>query len=224
MATETLKVRRSASGRVTYENYANNQERPVAANQRGEGLWLPAYYNAVAEGRVFVANRGTAGTPISFSKTAYDADQPQLWIDVPSGTTIIPIVLSVHLELAAGTITEMIWSVSDVVLGAGTSTAVTPANARTQVSGTQPASACSVYRDATGNTTAPANGFEFARFGDAFVQEADAENRFIWKASDEGWAPIIQGTGSLVLHVDAAGTAPSGFVTAVWWEMDTDNS
>lgn len=221
---ETVKTRRSASNQVTYESRANNEEKLMVATPRGSGLVLPEYFAAVAEGRVFVANRGTASTPISFAKTAYDADQPQLVIDVPAGTAIMPLYLEIVLEDAAGTDTEMIWSVSDGLLGSGTSTAVTPANARTQSSGSQPGSACSVYRDYTGNSTAPSNGFEFARFLDAFAQEADARNRFLWSANKEGWAPLIQGTGSLVLHVAAATTAPAGYVTAVWWEMSTEVS
>lgn len=223
MANEVLKIRHSASERTPYAAYSTDQERQMAGNRRGEGLILPAYFNAVSEGRMYVANRGTASTPISFAKTAYDADQPQLVVDVPSGTSIMPIFLEIYLEDAAGTDTEMIWSVSDALIGAGTSTAVTPANARTQASGTQPSSACSVYRDYTGNGTAPSNGFEFARFGDAFAQEADARNRFVWSAHRAGWAPLIEGTGALVLHVAAATTAPAGFVTCVWWEIPTEN-
>lgn len=199
----------------------------MAGNGRGEGLFLPAHFNAVAEGRVFVANVGTATTPTNWAKTAYDADQPQFVIDVPVGTAIMPLVLKVVQETEAGTLNEVIWSVSDGLIGAGTSTAVTPANARTQVSGAQPASRCSLYSLYTGNGTAPSNGFEFARFSSPFVlSDGDPHNdhRYIWKAADEGWAPIIQGTGALVCHIDGASTAPTGYLTAVWWEIDTENS
>lgn len=223
---EIVKVRRSAAGKVSYESYANNQERLMAGNSRGEGIVLPAYFNAVAEGRMFVANVGTATTPISFAKTAYDADQPQFVIDVPSGTTIMPISLKVVHETEAGTLNEVIWSVSDGILGAGTSTVVTPANARTQVSGVQPSSVCSLYSLYTGNSTAPSNGFEFARFSSPFVlSDGDPHNdhRYIWTAQGEGWAPMIQGTGALVCHI-VGGTAPTGYLTAVWWEMDTETA
>lgn len=220
----TSKVRRHSTGQVTYQDYTNDSgEKPLISNMRGEALFLPAHFNAVAEGRVFVANVGTATTPINFAKTAYDADQPQFVIDVPSGTAIMPLVLKAVLETEAGTLTEVIWSVSDGLLGAGTSTAITTyGNARTQSSGSQPATACSLYSLYTGNSTAPSNGFEFARFSSPFtLSDGDQLNdfRMQWLAAQEGWAPIIQGTGALVCHIAAASTAPTGYLTAVWWEM-----
>lgn len=224
---EVIKVRRSASNQAAYDSYANNMERLMAGNSRGAGLVLPEHFAAVAEGRMFVANIGTATTPTSFAKTTYDADQPQFVIDVPSGKAIQPIVLKVVLETEAGTLNEVIWSVSDGLIGAGTSTAVTPANARTQSTGSQPSSGCDLYSLYTGNGTAPSNGFEFARFSSPFVlSDGDPHNdhRYQWKAAEEGWSPLIQGTGALVCHIVGASTAPTGYLTAVWWEMDTEVS
>lgn len=216
-------VRRHSTGQATYQDYTNDSgEKPLMANMRGEGLFLPAHFNAVAEGRIFVANVGTATTPTNFAKTAYDADQPQFVIDVPSGVAIMPLVLKVVHETEAGTLNEVIWSVSDANVGAGTSTAVTTyANARTQSAGSQPGSGCSLYSLYTGNGTAPSNGFEFARFSQPFAySDGDAPNddRYQWLAAREGWAPIIQGTGALVCHI-VGGTAPTGYLTAIWWEM-----
>lgn len=223
MAIEILKIRRHTTGKVTYENYANNQERPMAGNGRGEGIVLPAHFNAVSEGRVFVAQIGSATTPVSFAKTAYDADQPQFVVDVPAGTTIVPITLSVVLEDQAGTDNEVIWSTSDVLIGAGTSTAVTPVNARLAANGNNPTTACSVYSLYTGNGTAPSGGYEFARFTDPFAQAATSTDskRMFWRASEQGWSPQIEGVGALVCHIDGTTTAPAGYLIAVWWEFDT---
>lgn len=221
---ETIKVRLNASGKVTYDSYTGNQERLMAGNRRGEGLVLPAHFNAVSEGRVFVANVGTATTPTDFAKTAYDADQPQLVVDVPVGTTIVPLIIKGVFETEAGTLTEMIASVSQTLCGAGTSTAVTPVNARVQVSGTAPTSACSVYSLYTGNCTAPSGGYEFARFSAPFtLSDGDQLNdyRMQWKAADEGWGPQLEGGSSLVIHIDGTTTGPTGYLTVVWWEMDT---
>lgn len=220
---EVVKVRRNASGKTTYENYANNQERLMAGTPRGEGLILPAYFNAVAEGRVYVANVGTATTPTDFSKTAYDADQPQLVVDVPVGTTIIPLSIRAVFETEAGTLTELIASVSQTLTGAGTSTAVTPVNARVQASGTNPSSVCSVYSLYTGNGTAPSGGYEFVRWSSPFtLSDGDAlPDRMAWKAADEGWAPQIEGGASLVIHIDGTTTAPTGYLTVAWWEFDS---
>ena len=222
---EVVKVRRSASGKTTYENYANNQERLMAGTSRGEGLILPAHFGAVQDGRVFVVNLGTETTPIAFAKTAYDADQPQLVIDVPVGTTIMPLSMKFVAETEAGTLSEVIFSVSQTLTGAGTSTALTPVNARVQVAGTAPSTACSVYSLYTGNGTAPSGGYEFARFSSPFVlSDGDplSDNRMQWKAADEGWAPMLEGGSSLLVHASATTTQITGYLTVVWWEMDTN--
>lgn len=196
----------------------------MAGNHRGEGLFLPAHFNAVAEGRVFVVNQGTETTPIAYAKTAYDADQPQLVIDVPVGTTIMPLAMKFVSETEAGTLNEVIFSVSQTLTGAGTSTALTPVNARVQAAGTAPATACSVYSLYTGNGTAPSGGYEFARFSSPFVfsdGDPHSDNRYQWKAADEGWAPLIEGGGSLLVHAVAASTQITGYCTVIWWEFDS---
>src|SRR3990167_8353236 len=142
MAIELLKIRRHSSGKVTYPDYQNDQERQMAGNRRAEGLVLPAHFNAVSEGRVFVANVGTASTPINFAKTAYDADQPQAVIDVPVGTSIIPLAFKGVMETEAGALNEVIASVSQTLTGAGTSTVITSVNARVQAEGTAPSTSC----------------------------------------------------------------------------------
>ena len=227
MALEFLKIRRHSTGKVTYANYANDQERAIAGNQRGEGIWVPSYQNAVEEGTVFTALVGAATTPISFAKTAYDADQPQFVVDVPSGTTIRPLSLKVILEDAAGTDTEIIQSFANANMGAGTSTAVTSAdllfNMRAQAAGTDPATACSVYSLYTGNGSLTSGMREFWRHTAQFAQEADDAdaNDGIWGILKGDIGPVIEGTGSWVVHIDGTTTAPAGFLIATWWEYTT---
>ena len=221
MAYEILKIRQN-----TYEVYSDGQERTARGNRRSEIVTMPAYLQASADKKVFQASIGTATTPVSFAKTAYDADQPQLVIDVPVGKVIIPLELTVMLEDSAGTDTEVIWGCAGALSGAGTSTAVTPANLWIAPSGgAAPASSCSAYRQYTGNSTditAETDFIEFYREVYAFADATtDPIKTFKWRAM-ESPAPVINGAGSLVLWVVATTTAPAGFVRAKWWELDTN--
>lgn len=224
MAYEIVKVRQN-----TYEVYSEGQERVARGNRRGELVSIPSFLQASFDKKVFQASIGTASTPVSFAKTAYDADQPQLVIDVPSGTTIVPLELEITLEDSAGTDNEVIWGCAGDNVGAGTSTAVTAApglvNLYIPASGAAPASRCSVYRQYTGNgtdITDDTDFFEFYRETYAFADATtDPIKKFRWSAMQSP-APIINGTGSLVLWVVAASTAPAGFVRAKWWELSSE--
>ena len=214
-------------GRVTnvrtYEQAPGGSDKPVRLNKRQEMIAISPFGQAVADKNVFQAVIGSATTPVSFVKTAYDADQPQLVIDVPSGTTIMPLELEVVLEDSAGTDNEVIWLASGTNVGAGTSTVVTPVNLFVTSSANAPASRCSGFRQYTGNGTDPNTGefFEFYRTVYAFADATtDPVKRFRWSAL-ESPAPIIEGTGSLVLYIVGTTTAPAGFVIAKWWEVLT---
>jgi len=169
------------------------------------------------EGRVFVANRGTATTPVSFAKTAYDEDQPQLVLRVPEGTTIIPLYCEVVLEDSAGTDNEIIWGVTANDIGNGTSTAVTPYNVLSVGGKT---TAVTVRRDYTGNATAASQVKELGRFGYAFADAStDPAKRFVLQFGNDRNIVPIKGADSLNLWVAGATTAPSGYATVVWAEF-----
>lgn len=171
----------------------------------------------VASGRGYGVNRGTATTPISFAKTAYDEDQPALTIDVPEDSIIVPVLLEVVLEDAAGTDNAVVWGVSNNLAGAGTSSALTSVNLRAD----QPTTSdCTVRRDYTGNATAATNLLEIVRDGDAFANVSTGPSRRAFRHTiDTMVMPTILGEASLYLWVWATTTAPSGFVTVHWVEL-----
>lgn len=218
MAYEIVKVRQN-----TYETYSDGQERVARGNRRGELITIPSFLEASFDKKVFQSTIGTASTPVSMAKTAYDADQPQLVVDVPSGTSIVPLELLVSLEASAGTLTEVILGCAGALSGSGTSTAVTPANLWIAPSnGTAPASRCSSYRQYTGNSTditAESDFIEFYREVYAFADTTgDPIKTFKWSAMVSP-PPVLNGAASLVLWIVAAGTAPTGYVRLKWWEL-----
>lgn len=169
------------------------------------------------DGRIYSAVVGVAGTPTSFAKTAFDADQPQLVVDVPAATTIVPLTAELTLQDSAGTDTTMALLAATVNVGAGTSTAVTPVNAHFGHSRT---SDCSVYSLYTANGTDPATGTE--QWLDHTVYAfADATTDPV-KKFEVALEPVeIDGTGSFVVYIFATTTAPAGFLKVRWLELPT---
>jgi hypothetical protein len=172
-------------------------------------------------GHAYAVNRGTATTPISFAKTAYDEDQPQLVVRVPSGTVIVPIALEVSLEDSAGTDNGIVWGVSENDVGAGTSTAITGRNMRSDAPNS---TGCTIQRDYTGNATAVSNMVEHIRDGYAFADATtDPIKTFRYSVKDTPM-PMLVGAASLILWVWGASTAPSGFATVKWVELTSSQA
>lgn len=197
---------------------SRNRGRRVLRGTTDGALFTLDWLSALAmEGRVFQASVGSATTPATF-KTGYTTAQPEIAIDVPSGTTIIPVRIQVHLEDSAGTDNEIVAVTSSTAVGAGTSTAVTPKSTRTD----QPiATGCSVYSLYSGNGTAPTVVNEFWRHGYAFADTTLGPLKVY--EYDVRVAPVqmIVGAGSLAVYVGATTTAPAGYIKVVWAEVPT---
>ena len=185
MAYEIVKVRQN-----TYETYADGQERVARGNRRGELIVLDTFSQAVFDKRVFQASIGSATTPVSFAKTAYDADQPQLAIDVPAGVTY-----------ALGTLQNM-W--------------IAPDNG---VAPTSRCSVYSLYTGNGTDTTAAVDFREIDRWVYAFADTTlGPVKEYHWSALQKPTV-VINGNGSLVIWIDGTTTAPAGFVRVKWMEL-----
>jgi hypothetical protein len=182
----------------------------------GSGIVVPWVTALALEGRVFQANIGSASTPVSFAKTAYDSDQPQLVVDVPSGTSILPLKIELHLEDSAGTDNEIMATVSTTIVGAGTSTAVTQKNQRSDSPIT---SGCSVYSLYTGNGTDPTVHTEIWRSGYAFADSTTNPRPVFTYDVEEHPRVVIVGAGALVIYIVGTTTAPAGYLKVVWAEL-----
>jgi hypothetical protein len=190
----------------------------LAGTQDGAAYVCDYVLNKAMEGRLFIAQLGTATTPVS-GRIGYDADQPEMVIDVPTGVTIIPVSIQVALEDSAGTDNEIVAEASPAVTGAGTSNTGTSYCMRLN-SGYS--SSC-VYRYTySGNGTAPASYVEFWRDGYAFADTTVGPIKtFAWSAYTSP-APVLVGPASLLLHITGTTTAPAGFAKVVWAEFVSD--
>jgi len=179
-------------------------------------------------GRLMCAAAGSLTTPITWTATAAnDQTKAAVMVDVPSGTTIFPLSIDLHME-AYGTnaIFECAASVGSGGVSAG-GTAVTVTNMRTD----DPYNSnCTVTSDLTGATALTTNDSEFWRSG---VQVAitvatavnnianNAENfyKYSWNYKDGLWCPIVVGAGQLV--VTQGSQAGTGFCKIIWIEVPT---
>ena len=195
--------------------YGNGARVPVTGTRDG-AIYVADYVKAMAmEGKVFIAAHGVATTPINFLAVAsYAAGLPQLAIDVPAGTVIIPVSIQVYFETTGGVLAECYAQTSTNVVGAGTSTAVTPLCTRN--SGGQ-TTACTVYGSHTGAGTTPTATREFWRAGHPVAIVAGVPNLYTYHVNE--YPPqVIVGAGGLQVFVLCT-TAATGYIKASWIEL-----
>ncbi len=196
---------------------------------RDGAMFTSPWLTALAfEGRCFGANIGTGTTPVQ-TTTAWAATTPDLYIQVPAGTTIIPVFIEITWEDtdSAGT-WDVIATLSSVIDTSPGGNALTIHNMRTD----KPVkSLCTAVSIATTVTTPYTGNFlEFWRgtagfAADAFNgttnQTSELSTRTAWNLKDAVVPPVIVGEGSLSIWAtnSTGATGVTGWVTAIWAEV-----
>ena len=188
----------------------------------GSPVVVPWYQALVFESKVFGINIGSITTPIA-GHAAIDADQPEGAVRVTDGYAGLPLFLSATVETGATTLAlqNIMFAVSNIGVGAGTSTAETPLNLNlaNPVAAIFPAH--SAY---TGNGTDPltaGNFQELARQG--YLIDSDAAvgviavPRLEWAAGTAMCVPVVSDVGSILVYAEAAASAL--FATVIWAEL-----
>lgn len=183
--------------------------------------WLLAM---AMEGRMYCAGAGSITTAITWEATAAcDMTKAAVMVDVPSGTTIIPVSIQLQME-AFGTnaIFECAAHIGSGGITAG-GTAVTVTNLRSDAPDT---TECTVTSDLTGATALTTNICEFWRDGlQSAITKATAVNniankddfKFVWTLTESSAFPIVIGAGQL--FVTQGSQAGTGFCKVVWIEI-----
>jgi len=181
-------------------------------------------------GNVFAVNNGLLTTPISFNAGAAADGEPDLLINVPAGTTIIPAYIGIQYEDSGTALVLDTFAVASASYdNAVTATALTSSimNMRTD----EPKNSnCSAYGVVTGGgaTLETGNYIEFWRPFAGFGEDAfngstgwvnPAINGCYWSAREAVVPPIVKGQGALAIF--AGGQAQKGFMTVVWVELPT---
>lgn len=177
----------------------------------------------VAEGRVFAANAGTLTAPITFGAGALDSTEYDLFVSVPSGTTIGILELEVHMETFGTDAIMEILGISGTGGTTGAGTSITVRNLRTDAPFT---TNCTVTAAATATSGVAITGVEFFREGRARVKTITTfgstggptqQQHFKWNHKDSGYLPIVVGAGQVGVY--AASQAGTGFIKLIWVEM-----
>ncbi len=183
---------------------------------------------ALLEGRGYHVDVGAFSTPIvgGGNGTIIDQDQPECGISVPSGTTIIPIRISVQCQtpLLATDADEseivIAWDQA-AAIDAGTSTAETALKMNDNSS---VASLCTCYSAYTGNCTNPTLSVELARAVATGDINGTTPANALWGKLDLLYEPLlpplIVGPASLIVYFGGT-VATSGFAQVEWLEFLT---
>ena len=191
--------------------------------------WLTAL---ALEGRCFGVNIGTGSTPITLT-SAWVATTPDLYIQVPSGTTIVPVFIECAWEdTDAAGVMDVIATLSAVVDTSPGGNALTIHNMRTD----KPRKSNCVAQSVTTTVTTPYTGnfLEFWRgtagmaadaFNGAEAQTNELNIRTSWCIKDAVTPPVIVGTGSLSIWAtnSVGATAITGWITAIWAEVPSNS-
>ncbi len=185
--------------------------------------WLTAM---ALEGRCFGVNSGTDTQAVTHN-AAYAATEPDMLITVPSGTTIIPVMIQVNFEDTSTAIAVDCMAVATSVYDAVTTdTDLTIHNMRMDAPNDSLCQAVAVVTGTTALTPLAGNFIEFWRgvagvAEDAFGGNATPTNELItrtaWNIKDSLVPPVIVGEGSLYIYM--SGTKGVGFCTAIWVEV-----
>lgn len=188
----------------------------------GSLINLPWIQSLVFAGRAFGIHAGSVSTPIA-GHAAIDADQPEWAVRIPDGTVGVPLYVSMVNEAAGTTLAQggMMTCISNIDVGAGTSTAATPFNLSMRSTVATTATAAVAY---SGNGTDPltaGNFLEIARIGTHHDLDAATSGLNFpvlrWEAGNSV-APLIQDAGSFLGYGEAA--ANTLYATALWAELD----
>ena len=177
-------------------------------------------------GDIYVANGALDTSVATWNAGALDTDAPDFVIDVPSGTTIVPLKIDIYYEsVGASGIMETMVSVSKTLGATSSGDDITPVNIRTGDAGTSSCTVTSAVANA-GATVQTGLKYEFFRHGFQLAEDMAAtepgwpEKQYTWSAKKEGIYPILDGEASLFIY--ACSTTPKGFITVIYYEIDSD--
>lgn len=208
---------------TAYPSVADQQSVLTRHNKRGELIVPDWMTQLVLDGRVFNASNAVQETAVLFGETARGTDNinPSILVDVPAGTTAIPLEVIIS---PSGTGTAGDWQVyivtDDGVRYSSGGAAVTPVNMRKDDPVT---SSCSVYQAGT-QIVASANTDDdtiyVRRLDELEITTAPQHQPVIWSARNN-IPPVLVGPAALLVFVIVGNVDASFFFSVKWAEIPT---
>jgi hypothetical protein len=196
---------------------------PLRTQRDGAAVSQDWIHALSAEGRVYVANMGTADTAISWANTAYDADQPDLVVDVPDGVIAIPLYFAVNVVASGAAIFRASLNISPVRTLQATAcayTAITPVNAR--ISNPRTCASTAAHSITVNGADPSAGALWLTQQGNqGDIDAIVLSSLFTWSVRDCAFLPMIEDGGSINAYI-FNGTSGTGFATIAWAEVDKE--
>lgn len=215
---------------VRQESYELNGEGAtgrVRLNRRGE-LVVPDWMTQlVLDGRVFNASNAVQETDEPIAETGRGSDNvnPSLLVDVPSGTTIIPLEVIIDLGNTPGTSVDMNFTINtdDAVRYVSGGGAITPVNMRKD----DPRTSTCIVKSASTQIVASANTDDDTIWNTMVEEEATARTTVsglplvFWTARTY-IPPVLIGPASFLVYMMSASTNDQEMYWSIKWaEFDT---
>lgn len=183
---------------------------------------------AIAAGRGFHATFGSFSGGTVQTDAAFDVDEPAVVIQIPSGTSVLPISIRAQSQTGApvdGQETEILFAVdqdsSGAVVSATNFTATSIYNMNTLFGR---ASACSAWSDATDSMTDPVLDIELARSVIEYDVAANGQVAVVNNLIYEPKTPLIVNGPAMIVGYWGGDTAVvGGFAQVEWIEFPSKN-
>lgn len=226
MAAEAL-----MKGRVQQRNVSRARDgSEVLERLLRDGSYIAAdWFVALAlEGRLFQANFGQGTTAVT-CKTALTVAQPDINLDVPAGTTVIPLAFHLGAFAMAGTANHFfVQAGGGNLVGNGTSSAADSLTSVFAGQGPFP-TACTARKAYSGSGTAPGTGsnalpgslVEFISFEQTAASAAGSCNIYDWNINFV-CPVIVTGPGSISGYGVSTSTAMQIKAILTYLEVPTD--
>ena len=197
----------------------------VRLNIKGETVIADPIQQMIVDGRVFMISNQAMETARDIGNTAYTETEPAIAIDVPLGTTFIPLEIMLYQGGAVATADITALFTVDTVARITSGNALTPRNFL--INSAQPNTSLVTAKCHDEGTTAlitaaPTNDITFLAKLQAEALVGGDDQDIHWSAR-EFIPPIIKGPGSLVIYWYGTGN-PEGFYHIVWAEIPTVNA
>lgn len=208
----------------SYSAFHDGTGGQIRLNRRGELVVIPFALQAALDGRVFnISNEvqeGGATALIGETSPGTNNINPSILVDVPSGTTIIPLSVSLQAE---GTGTTGDWGPVIICTDDGThyssgGNALTPVNARKDDPRT---SNCSCY-DGSTQIVASANTDDNIIWSGAYDKSAAEEKPLEYNAAIHGYEVLV-GPACLKVFMTVNNVDEEVIFHVKWIEIPTTN-
>jgi hypothetical protein len=199
---------------VTRHSYATGGEAsPVSprSNRQGAAVTVDQYLQWVLEGRVFCSSDADGDDPVAAIST-WVATTPQLLIDVPTGTSVLPLWAGANnLGTTAGTTGAYIlmYDTVDRFGSGGTAEGITSMRTDSPY-----APQAVLYSTPTANAATAARTVFVQHYETDNGAATNADDNLAWSAKTN-FSPLLVGPAAFIVWIE--GDATSGFAWTVGW-------